>query len=73
MLKKARQEKHGSHPTILSRWQEQEGYRRSLAELNIGEKEIMLYDRIALERHDYTATRAERLTERQTLGSSFEC
>ena len=34
---------------------------RSSAEHNIGEKEIMLYDRIALERHDYTATRAERL------------
>ena len=27
----------------------------------IGEKEIMLYDRIALERHDFSATRAERL------------
>ena len=52
MLKKARQEKHDSHPTMLSRWQEQEGYRRALAEHNIGEKEIMLYDRIALERHD---------------------
>ena len=25
MLKKARQENHGSHPTILSRWYEQEG------------------------------------------------
>ena len=46
---------------VLSRWYEQEGYRRSLAEHNVGEKEIMLYDRIALGRHDYTATRAERL------------
>ena len=35
--------KHGRHPTILPRWHEQEGYRRSLAEHNIGEKEIMLY------------------------------
>ena len=61
MLKKARQSKHGSHPTILARWYAQEGYQKSLAEHNIGEKEIMLYDRIALERHDYTATRAERL------------
>ena len=61
MLKKARQEKHGSHPTILSRWYEQEGYRRSLVEHNIGEKRIMLYDRIALERHDFSATRAELL------------
>ena len=57
MLRKARQEKHGRHPTILSRWQEQEGYRRSLAEHIIGEREIMLRDRIALERHDYSATR----------------
>ena len=45
MLKKARQSKHGSH--------EQEGYRKSLAEHNVGEKEIILYDRIALERHGY--------------------
>ena len=32
-----------------------------MAEHNIGEKEVMLYDLKALERHDYTATRAERL------------
>ena len=61
MLKKARQSNHGSHPMILSRWYEQEGYRRALAEHNIGEKEVMLFDRIALERHDRTATKAERL------------
>ena len=61
MLKKARQAKLGNHPTILSRWYEQEGYRKSLAEHNIVEKEVMFFDRIALERHDYTATKAERL------------
>ena len=61
MLKKARQQKHGNHPTILGRWYEEERYRDSLAEHNVGEKEIMLYDRIALERHDYAAARAERL------------
>ena len=61
ILKKARQEKHGSHPTILARWYAQKGYRESLTEHNIDEKEVMLFDRIALERHDYTATRAERL------------
>ena len=61
MLKKARQSKRGGHPTILARWYAQEGYRRSLTEHNIGEREIVLYDRIALERHDSTATRAERL------------
>ena len=40
---------------------EQGGYRKSLAEHNIGEKEVMLFDRIGHERHDYTATRGERL------------
>ena len=61
MLKKARQSKHGGHPIILARRYAKEKYRRSLAEHNIGEREIMLYDRIALERHDFSATRAERL------------
>ena len=59
MLKKARQKKHGNHPTILSRWYEQEDYRKSLAKHNIGGKKVMLS--IALERLDYTATKAERL------------
>ena len=48
MLKKARQTEHGHHPTILSRWYEQEGSRKSLAEFNIGEKEVMLFDPVAL-------------------------
>ena len=61
MLKKARQGKHGNHPTILSRWYEQVGYRKSLVEHNIGEKEVTLFDRIALERHDCTAMKSERL------------
>ena len=60
MLKKARQTKHGNHPTILSRWYEQEDYRQSLAEHKIGEKQVMLFHRIALERRDYTATKDER-------------
>ena len=34
---------------------------KSLAEHNIGDKEVMLFDRIALERHDCAATRPERL------------
>ena len=46
---------------ILSRWYARKGYRESLTEYTIDEKEVMLFDRIALERHDYTATRAERL------------
>ena len=60
MLKKARQQKQGSHPTIPARWYTQEKYRDSLAKHNIGEKEVMFFDRIALERHDNAATRAER-------------
>ena len=59
MLEKARQSKHGSHPTILSRWQEQEGHRRSLAEHNIGE-EKSCFTIASLERHDFSATRSER-------------
>ena len=51
MLKKARQEEHGSHPTILSRWYAQEKFRDSLAKHNVGEKEVMFFDRIAFERH----------------------
>ena len=39
----------------------QEKYRDSLAKHNIGEKEVMFFDRIALERHDNAATRAELL------------
>ena len=73
MLKKARQSEHGNHPTILSRFSDQEGYRKSLAENNIGEKEVMLFDRIDIERHDFSATRAETVAERQTWDSSFEC
>ena len=73
MLKKARQSHHGSHPTIFARWYEQEEYRMSLAEHNIAEQEIMLFDRMALERHDKKATRAERLQNAKTLDSSFEC
>ena len=38
MLKKARQQKHGSHPTIPARWYAQEKYRKSLMEPNIDEK-----------------------------------
>ena len=61
MFKRARHEKHGRHPTILARWYAQERYQDSLAKPNIGEKEVMLFDRIALERHDLSAAKAERL------------
>ena len=61
MQKKARQEKHGRHPTILSRWYAEEDYRNSLSPIGWKEHHIMLYDRIAVEKHIYAATRAERI------------
>ena len=53
--------KTGRHPTILSRWYADEEYRKSLSATGWKEHHIMLYDRIAVERHIYTATRAERI------------
>ena len=44
MLEKARQKKHGNHPTILSRWYASETYRTSLSPIGWTEKDIMLYD-----------------------------
>ena len=61
MLKKARQGKHGGHPTILSRWYAEEEYRKSLSDIGWTEHHIILYDSIALETHIYKATRAERI------------
>ena len=58
MLRKA---KKRSFPKILARWQEQESYRSSWKDHEIGEQEVIIYDRLALERHDYTATKAERM------------
>ena len=62
--KKARQKKHGHHPTILARWYADEEYRKSLSATGWKEHHIMLYDRIAVEKHIYTATRAERINIR---------
>ena len=61
MLNKDRQGKHGGHPTILSRWYDDEEYRKSLSDIGWREHHIILYDRIALETHIYKATRAERI------------
>ena len=61
MLKKARQRKHGGHPTILSRWYADEEYRKSLSDIGWREHHIILYDRIAPDTHIYKATRAERI------------
>ena len=61
MLKKARQGKHGGHPTILSRSYDYEKYRKSLSDIGWREHHIILYDRIALETYIYKASRAERI------------
>ena len=58
MLRKA---KKGGCPTLLARWQEQESYRSSLKDHDIGEQEVIIYDRLVLKRHEYTATNAERM------------
>ena len=44
--------KKKNHPTILSRWKAQQSYRSSLEKHGIGEKDIMLYDQIAVHKHD---------------------
>ena len=61
MLKKARQGMHGGHPTILSRWYNDERYRKSLYDIGWREHHIMFFDRIAVEKHIYIAVRAERI------------
>ena len=58
MLRKA---KKRNFPTFLARWQEQESYRSSLKDHGIGEQEIIIYDRLAFERHDFSATKAARM------------
>ena len=61
MLRKAKNKKNGNHPTNLSRWKAHGEHRKSLGFIGIGEKEFMLYDQIALEKHDFSATKAERI------------
>ena len=60
MLHKASQEKHGEHSSILARWLSDNRYRKSLSDIGWTKKDIMLFDRIALDNHRYVATRAER-------------
>ena len=63
MLKKARQGKHESHPTIPARWYASETYKTSLSLIGCKEKRTMLYDRVALEKHSCTATKSERIQD----------
>ena len=39
----------------------QESYITSLKDHDIGEQEVIIYDRLSLERHYYAATKAERM------------
>ena len=61
MLRKAGHKKHGLHSPIHARWLSCERYRKSLSENGWKESDIMLFDRVALGNHIYTATRAERI------------
>ena len=61
MLQKVRLEKHGSHSSILARWDNDYEHRNSLSLIGWTEQHVMLYDRIALENHSYVATKAERI------------
>ena len=46
---------------IFSQWYASESYRDSLSEIGRKEKDMMLFDRIALEKHVYVATKAQRI------------
>ena len=62
MLKEKKDRKgHGSRPAILSRWYADADYRKSLCDIGWREHHIILHDSIALEKHNYKATRAERI------------
>ena len=61
MLKKARQKNLGNHRTILWRWYARESYRDPLIDIGWKEKDTMQFDRIALEKHVYVATKAEKI------------
>ena len=61
MLQKARQEKHGSHSSILARWHNDYKYRMSLSDTGWTEEHIVLHDRTALENLSYVATKSERI------------
>ena len=61
LLHKASQNKHGEHSSILARWLSDDRYRKSLSDIGWTAKDIVLFDRMALENHSYVATEAERI------------
>ena len=54
-------DREARRPSILSRWYACDEYRKSLSDIGWREHHLMLYNRIALEKHIYVATRAERI------------
>ena len=70
MLRKAKKK---NCTTILANWKAEERYWSSLKEHDIGEKEIILYDQIAFEKHDCTATKVERIRFSQKWALSLKC
>ena len=60
MLQKARQPKHGGYKTILERWHKDDNYRKYLSEIEWTAEQIIQYDELALEDHNYIATKEER-------------
>ena len=68
MLRKAKKK---SFPEIFARWQEQESYRSSLKDCDINEKEIIIYDQLVLEKHDYAVRIAKRIKYYQKWIFSF--
>ena len=61
MLHQAGQKKHGQHSTNHARWLSCERFRKSWSDNGWKESDITDIDKIALENHKYTATRAERI------------
>ena len=50
MLLEAGQKKHGEHSSILARWDNDYKCRGSLSGIGLTEQDVMLFDRIALEK-----------------------
>ena len=61
MLHKVGQKKHGEQSSIFAKWLSDYRYKDSLTRIGWTEKDIMLFDRLALENHKYVARRAERI------------
>ena len=70
--KKAHQEKHGSHSSILARWHTDSEYRKFLSLIGWTEEHIMLYDRIALGKSFVRRNKSWENSKFRTLDSRIE-